>query len=113
MNLVPHSIRWRMQLWHGALLAIVLAGFTITAWRLQWNDEMRRVDVELQQQVQTMLGIMHGGPSRPPHRRGENPFLPPLFEDDDRPPRPPGMRSPEDLYDWATQTGTASRYYKI
>lgn len=113
MNLVPHSIRWRMQLWHGALLALVLAGFTITAWRLQWNDEMRRVDTELQQQVQTMLGIMHGSPNRPPHRRGENPFLPPLFDDDDRPPRPPGMRTPEDLYDWATQTGTASRYYKI
>lgn len=112
MNLVPHSIRWRMQLWHGALLALVLAGFTITAWRLQWNDEMRRVDTELQQQVQTMLGIMHGGPNRPPHRRGDNPFLPPLF-DDDRPPPPPGIRTPDDLYDWATQTGSSSRYYKI
>ena len=112
MNVVPQSIRWRMQLWHGALLALVLAGFTITAWRLQWNDEMRRVDAELQQQMQTMLGIMHGGPQRPPHRRGDNPFLPPLFEDD-RPPPPPGVRSPEDLNEWAAQTGASSRYFKM
>ena len=29
-----HSIRWRMQLWHGLLLALVLAGFGSTAWEL-------------------------------------------------------------------------------
>ena len=31
-----YSIRWRLQLWHGLLLMLVLAGFGFTAWQLQW-----------------------------------------------------------------------------
>jgi heavy metal sensor kinase len=113
MTLAPHSIRWRMQLWHGALLAIVLAAFAITAWRFAWADQMRRVDAELQQQIQTMLGMMHNGPERPPRRPGQdNPFLPPPLFDDDRPPPPRGGRSPEDLQAWADVPGPVSRFFK-
>ena len=46
-----HSIRWRMQLWHGLLLALVLAGFGFTAWRLQRENQMARVDRELEQRM--------------------------------------------------------------
>jgi len=46
-----HSIRWRMQLWHGLLLALVLAGFGFTAWRLQRENQMGRVDRELEQRM--------------------------------------------------------------
>ena len=122
MNLVPHSIRWRMQLWHGALLALVLAGFAITAWRLQWADDMRQVDIELQQQMQAMLGMMHGAPGGPggPDRDGpprggggDNPFLPPLFGDD-RPPPPRGAgRAGIELHEWANEEPGVSRYFKV
>lgn len=30
-----HSIRWRLQLWHGLILLVVLSGFGATAWRMQ------------------------------------------------------------------------------
>lgn len=46
-----HSIRWRLQLWHGLLLALVLAGFGFTAWQLQRANQMGRVDHELEQRM--------------------------------------------------------------
>ena len=46
-----HSIRWRLQLWHGLLLALVLAGFGFTAWQLQRANQMSRVDHELEQRM--------------------------------------------------------------
>ena len=59
-----HSIRWRMQLWHGLLLALVLAGFGSTAWELQRENQTGRVDRELEQR----MGIIEGaiGPENIP-----------------------------------------------
>jgi two-component system OmpR family sensor kinase len=65
MKLLPRSIRWRLQLWHGLLLLAVLCGFAYTAHRLQWAQELRRVDTELQQHVNELLGLI-GRPAGPP-----------------------------------------------
>ena len=46
-----HSIRWRLQLWHGLLLALVLTGFGFTAWELQRADELSRIDQELELRI--------------------------------------------------------------
>ncbi len=46
-----HSIRWRLQLWHGLLLVLVLAGFGFTAWQLQRANQMGRADHELEQRM--------------------------------------------------------------
>ena len=51
-----HSIRWRLQAWHGLLLALVLAGFGFTAWQLQRANQMGRVDHELEQR----MGLVEG-----------------------------------------------------
>lgn len=82
-----------MQIWHGLLLLVVLAGFGITAYRLEWSSEMQRVDNELQQQVSGLLGMMHnargeGRPGRPPppKRRGPEDLFSPLPMFDDHPP---------------------------
>ena len=53
-----HSIRWRLQLWHGLLLALVLAGFGFTAWRLQRENQTGRVDHELEQRMGLVEGSM-------------------------------------------------------
>jgi heavy metal sensor kinase len=61
-----HSIRWRLQLWHGLLLVTVLAGFGFTAWRLQRATQFQRVDQELDRQVQVIFRAI-GGPGGKPH----------------------------------------------
>jgi heavy metal sensor kinase len=48
---LPRSIGWRLALWHAALLALVLAGFGGTAWRLERDTQLRRVDQELERRV--------------------------------------------------------------
>ena len=71
------SIRWRLQLWHGLLLALVLACFGFTAWRLQFGNELRRSDEELQQRVSILTAIRRAANpagNGPPDRSG-----PPAF----------------------------------
>lgn len=42
-----HSIQWRLQLWHGVILACALAASGYLAWRAAWQEELRRLDGEL------------------------------------------------------------------
>lgn len=117
---IPHSIRWRMQIWHGLLLLVVLAGFGITAYRLEWASEMQRVDSELQQQVSGLLGMMHdarsgrpGRPPPPPKRLGPEDLFSPLSMFDDRPPpRMPDELQPE-LEEWLTDLAATSPYMVV
>lgn len=79
--MVFNSIRWRLQLWHGLILLVVLAGFGFTAHRLQRANELRRVDQELQQRLGPAMEAMRrpppgerggpGGPGGPRSGRGE------------------------------------------
>ena len=55
------TIRTRLQLWHGLLLACVLAAFGITAYRLHWADEVRRIDRELNEPLAQMHRALAGG----------------------------------------------------
>lgn len=84
------SIRWRLQLWHALLLALVLAGFGVTAWRLQEENLLRRVDQELERH----FGMITGGLRRSGAMPGQQPPDRPMGE---RPPFgfPPG--SPPEL----------------
>ena len=63
-----HSIRWRLQLWHGLLLALVLAGFGFTAWQLQQANQMNRTDHELEQRMGLVEASLlpRNGPGSPP-----------------------------------------------
>ncbi len=42
-----HSIRWQVQVWYGLILLSTLLAFCFTAYRLAWDQQMRRVDREL------------------------------------------------------------------
>ena len=90
-----HSIRWRLQLWHGLLLVTVLAGFGFTAWRLQRATQLQRVDHDLERRIAVIAdAIRRGGstPDRPPRDQPPQDQPP-----QDRPPRsdrrpPPNRR---------------------
>ncbi|MDF9833075.1 two-component system OmpR family sensor kinase [Ereboglobus sp. PH5-5] len=42
-----HSIRWRIQAWHGLILLVMIVAFCFTAWRLAWDASQRRIDRDL------------------------------------------------------------------
>lgn len=62
------SIRWRLQLWHGALLAVVLLGFGAAIWHLQLSTEYQRIDQELEQRVAAVNAILRSRDELPPSR---------------------------------------------
>jgi len=51
MRVLFQSIRWRLQLWHGAMLLLVLAAFGCTAFYLARESRLRRIDQELQRRM--------------------------------------------------------------
>lgn len=80
-----HSIRWRLQFWHGGLLILVLAGFGFTAWRLQRTHHFNRVDHELEQRMGMIAGLVQpgrdgGGRASAPPLPGRAPLRLPLRE---------------------------------
>jgi heavy metal sensor kinase len=88
------SIKWRLQLWYGLILVVVLAGFGFTAYQLERGRLFGRIDDELHRRVEVLKSALH----RPPPRRPEGdepPFDPPppgQFSDEGPPgqnPRPP------------------------
>ncbi len=58
MKLPVLSIRARIQLWHGLLLVCILGALGIAAWRLRWQDELRRVDREIDEVLSQMHDVL-------------------------------------------------------
>ena len=119
-----HSIRWRLQLWHGLILLLVLAGFGFTAHRLQHFNELRRVDQELDHRVNVLLSeIRQSGPPdrRPPGEGGRGgpmdegrpPGGPRRGPEGGGPPRRPAFRLPEEHTDLFNGADGNSFYYVI
>lgn len=67
------SMRWRMQLWHGLLLVVVLTGFGLTAYGVAREETWRRVDRDLELRAVSLFGPPPGMPGPPP---GEMPREP-------------------------------------
>jgi two-component system OmpR family sensor kinase len=81
------SIKWRLQIWYGLILVVVLAGFGVTAYQLERNRQFRQIDDELHRRFDVLVNALH----RPPPRRqakGQQPFdRPPPDQNFDSPPR--------------------------
>lgn len=65
-----HSLRWRLQAWHGLLLLVVVAGSTAPTYRLARDNQMQRLDKELSQMernlVRSLLDLVQSSlPSSP------------------------------------------------
>jgi signal transduction histidine kinase len=87
------SIKWRLQIWYGLILVVVLAGFGITAFQLERGRQFRRIDGELQRRVNAVAGTL-----RQP-LRGRGPDGAPF---DGQPPeqfRPPRQPRPVQSFD--------------
>lgn len=85
---LPGSIRLRLLLWQGTLLALALSGFGVTAWRLERTTRLQRVDQELERRVAAVLELVRPRPGERP--RAGPPPAPDAPPEDRRPPRRPG-----------------------
>jgi two-component system, OmpR family, sensor kinase len=65
-QMMPKSIKWRLQLWYGLILVAVLAGFGFTAYQLEWGRQMRRIDDELRRRIGVLANALHHPPPRGP-----------------------------------------------
>jgi heavy metal sensor kinase len=88
------SIKWRLQIWYGLILVLVLAALGSTAYRLQSNLLFGRIDSELQRRFGALADALHPHPHPPGH--GPQPFdgPPPGEMPDDFPPD----RAPEEFH---------------
>ena len=91
------SIKWRLQIWYGLILVVVLAGFGITAYQLDRNRQFRQIDDELHHRVNLLANALR----RPPPRGGNDnrppPGQPPRGQDFDGAPsdNPPQGQFPD------------------
>ena len=71
----PQSLRWRIQIWHGSLLAAVLTGLGVAAWRYQSGSELNRAEDEVRQHMRVLADGLGGapGPRGPGGREGRPP----------------------------------------
>jgi two-component system OmpR family sensor kinase len=84
------SIRWRLQIWYGVILIAVLAGFGLTAYKLELDRRYRNVDDELHRRAGA-LGSVFGAPNGPRGPRRDVPPFPkaPIGREAERPGNPP------------------------
>jgi hypothetical protein len=63
-----NSIKWRLQIWYGLILVVVLAGFGFTAYQLEYGRQMRRIDGELHLRFGMIANAIHESLPPPPNR---------------------------------------------
>lgn len=68
-----HSIRWRVQAWHGLILLGAIIPFCLTAYHFAWDHQLRRIDRDLQGSERRLIRalLMASGAESP--RRGPGP----------------------------------------
>lgn len=66
------SIRTGILLWHGLLLACILTAFGVTAHRLQWDNELARLDGKLDEPLSVLHRTMHMRNTREGNPPGRN-----------------------------------------
>src|SRR5436190_4496897 len=65
--MIFNSMRWRLQLWHGLILIGVLLAFALTAYHVARDNQLRRIDLELDRRLMTLARPPTGQPpDRPP-----------------------------------------------
>lgn len=60
------SIKWRLQVWYGLILVLVLATLGFTAYKLESNLLFNRIDGELQRRFSVLADALHPHPPRGP-----------------------------------------------
>jgi signal transduction histidine kinase len=65
------SIRWRLQLWYGLILVVVLAGFGFTAHQLERGRQLKDIDNELQHRIGVVATALWPSPPHEPDFAGQ------------------------------------------
>lgn len=55
MKTLFQSLRWRLQVWHGLLLAIVIVGFTLPTYHFATESQLQRIDRELARMERSLV----------------------------------------------------------
>ncbi len=114
--MVSNSIRWHIQLWHGTLLVLLVAGMLTTFYFYERNERLSRIDAQLQSLLTPLMPMIghpgppgqHGPPGqdRPPEDRG------PDF-DNNRPPPSEQERGLDRNHDVNQQFERNTSYYYV
>ena len=91
-----NSIRWRLQLWYGLILVLVLAGLGTAAYQLERGKLYRQMDNDLVHRLNVLAGALHNSQGHPPPhgRGGDEDFGPPNGPPDGGPEGPGGPDGP-------------------
>jgi two-component system OmpR family sensor kinase len=121
MKVLFKSIRWRLQIWHGAILLLVLVAFGCTAFYLVRDSRLRRIDRELQRRLLLLSEALRppspregppfgprAGPGLGPRRFGDG-----LQPDAPWPLGPVELRLPADQQDLFAQSGPGAFYFVV
>ncbi|MDD5140875.1 MAG: ATP-binding protein [Verrucomicrobiales bacterium] len=93
------SIKWRLQIWYGLILVVVLAGFGFTSYQLERGRQFRRIDDELHQRLEVLKNALHRQQPRGPNGNRPFPGQSPRRQNLNEPPPggpPPGQFPEED-----------------
>jgi heavy metal sensor kinase len=71
------SLKWRLQIWYGLILVVVLAGFGFTAYQLERGRLLGRIDDELHRRVGILASALHHPPPHGPEGNGKSFDRPP------------------------------------
>lgn len=85
------SIRWRLQLWMGLILAMVLGGFGVVAYQLEKKQLYEQIDKDLTERLEVISRASRNSPGgRPPRGGPGRPSRRPFSEEEEerRGPRP-------------------------
>ena len=83
------SIRWTLQLWHAAVLLLVICSFGLALYFGISNSKFKQVDAELMGEANAAVARIHGPPGPPPERHGRPPRDGPGPDHDHFGPGPP------------------------
>ncbi len=64
MNLLFHSVRWRLQVWHALILMGVITALCMLAFRLAADDKRERIDREIEEFEHAFMRSFWEMPSR-------------------------------------------------
>jgi heavy metal sensor kinase len=89
--MIFNSICWRLQAWYGLILVAVLAGFGLAAYQVARDNQLRRIDQDLDQRLMALLRPQPPDrrPGRSPDQPPDGPFEPPPGSPRNEPRNPP------------------------
>src|SRR5262249_39074515 len=119
------SIRWRLQVWHAAILLLAVAGFGAVLYAQVRRARFDEIDADLRAAAGSLEGALRGSPPHvlegkdappPPPPRGLRPGAPgsppppPRDGDDRHGPRPPG--APPSLWGHLDEALTLPEHFR-